>query len=487
MQEKFSNILLTNNMLWKVCHNHKTCVGSDVLNILKNIQGTLDFDISKKGKYYVAVGYNSFEYFIYIMLASRLGLKIILCDPKMLKTLLDHYHLNYTAVLSSHQLDTRGIPLLKIDINRSPSNTKKSSFFSKTQSEFIFFTSGTTDLPKLVVYKEKTLLGNARLVGHYLNIQKHDKCLCFFPTHYMYGFSTLMSTLLYSGEVILERSTITAQEIWLYLIRGDIKFLPLIRPFIEKLKPLIDAQEDVYFKDMIILNASDRVYQYNVKDALCIGGTFWNNFGQTESGPRIFALKINHNNMNTPGFYSRSGIVALGKPVDPAIHVSILNENGDECGVSEVGELNYQTPYCMEGYLDKQGNLFSKKYIASGDFVYKNEIGNVCWVGRKNEIIKINGIYTNIGLLHRYFDGIDEIKKSYFIFNDKEGLSVFWVRSKPCSDNEVENKIISLYKQQFPSYPRINRLIPVNEIPKTLSGKIKYSSLQNINVEINDA
>ena len=259
--------------------------------------------------------------------------------------------------------------------------------------------------------------------------------------------------------------------------------MPLLRSFVEELKPLIESQH-LYFENLTILNASDCIYQHHVHDILSICPAFWNNFGQTESGPRIFTLQINHRIMNQSALYSQSGVVALGKPVDPTIHIAILNEEGKECDTPEIGELYYQSPFRMEGYLDTDGSLISKNQIASGDLVYRNEDGNVCWVGRKNEIVKINGKYMNIGLLHQYFDSVDGVKKSYFIYDDKKGLFGFFVMDNLHSENDIKDKIISLYKQRFPTYPRICRLIAVEEIPSTLSGKTKYSSLRNMDFSL---
>lgn len=481
MLNKLSNLLF-NQSDWKLTFNQRTYTAEEIRLLVSELIDQININLIDADGYFIAIGFNSFEYVIYMMLASALGLRLILCDPKMLNTLLEHYQLSYAGVIASKKIHTKNIALIKIDWDKQNLSQNKALISSEKQAELIFFTSGTTSIPKLVVYKEKTLLENAKVVGKYLGIKSGNKALCLFPTHYMYGFSTVLSTILYSGEVILERSTITEQEIWSYLVNDRIHFLPLIRSFIEKLQLLID-REKRYFNDLTILNASDRIYQRHVKSALQICPVFRNNFGQTESGPRIFSLKIDARNVDDPACYSCSGVVALGVPVDPKIQISILNEDLEECDTPEIGELNYQTPFAMEGYLDFHGQLIQNDWMDSGDLVYRNESGNICWVGRKTETIKIDGKYTNIGLLHRYFDAIDGVKKSYFTFDEKVGLSAFFIRDRRFTDAEIENKIISLYKDRFPTYPRIKRLKSVNEIPTTISGKVKYSSLISTLIE----
>jgi acyl-coenzyme A synthetase/AMP-(fatty) acid ligase len=475
MLDKIAELLFKQTQ-WKLTFNQKSYTAQEIKVLLSGIIANIDVDLIQSDGYFIAVGFNAFEYILYIMLASVLGLKIILCDPKMLNTLLEYYQLHYVGIISSRKIDTKNIFFIKINFDDIPLVHRELSAPLLKQAELVFFTSGTTSTPKLVIYKERILLNNASVVGSYLDVKPGNKALCLFSTHYMYGFSTVFSMILYGGEVILERSTITAQEIWSYLVNDNIQFLPLIQSLVEKLKPLIEKEKG-YFKDLTILNASDRIYQAHIKDILKICPTFRNNFGQTESGPRIFSIKMDASNVDDLGCYSYSGVVALGVPVDSSIKISILNEELEKCKMLEVGELHYQTPFCMEGYLGKQGQLIKKSWIGSGDLVYQNENGNVCWVGRKTETIKIDGRYANIGLLHQYFDVIDGVKKSYFTYDEQVGLLGFFIRDKRFTDTEIKNKILSLYKDRFPTYPRIKQLKSVKEIPITISGKVKYSCL----------
>ncbi len=430
-----------------------------------------------KDKYYVAVGHNSFEFFVYVMLASKFGLKIILCDPKMLNILLTNYSLDYESVLSTKSIDSLHVQLKKVSL-KSRNHRGCFGVNEGSQAQIIFFTSGTTSLPKLVCYDEDALIRNALLVGRYLEIDETSKCLCMFPTNYMYGFSMLMCSVLRSGTVMLERSTLTAQEIWGYLKNENITVLPIIRSIIEKMRPLIQKNDD-FFKNLTILNASDRIYVENVEDILSICPRFWNNFGQTESAPRIFALVLEQADLKCLDKYSHNGVVALGRKVHPLINISIVNEYGIECKKGEIGELKYSTPFAMSGYLSRKGHLITHKVFSSGDLVYENEYGLICWVGRKNETVKIDGKYLNFGLLHKYFDRLNFLEKSYFVHDEDAGLSGYFVVDAKLQEQviKIEKTLLSIYRKQFPSYPRLQRVLLRDKLPTTLSGKVKISDL----------
>jgi acyl-CoA synthetase (AMP-forming)/AMP-acid ligase II len=292
----------------------------------------------------------------------------------------------------------------------------------------------------------------------------------------MYGFSTLMSTLLHSGEVILERSTITAQEIWAYLRNEKIAYLPLIRSFVQKLEPIIKTSNR-FFKNLMILNASDRLYKNHVDLILQICPSFRNNFGQTEAAPRIFSLEIHNETEEIENYFSKNAVVALGKIVDPKIQIQVRKEDGSDCKPGEVGALFYRSPYAMKGYLSPEGNLEKHDWICSGDLVYRNENEVIFWVGRKNEIIKIDGKYTNIGLMHKYFDSLEAVEKSYFVHDDELGLLGYFISSGIYTEEITKVIVRTHYRKQFPNYPRIDALYSVDQIPSTLSGKVKYSEL----------
>ncbi|MDI9682894.1 AMP-dependent synthetase, partial [Burkholderia cenocepacia] len=45
----------------------------------------------------IAVGFSGFDYFLFTLLASTLGCRIVLCDPKMLSAALRQYRLDALA------------------------------------------------------------------------------------------------------------------------------------------------------------------------------------------------------------------------------------------------------------------------------------------------------------------------------------------------------------------------------------------------------
>lgn len=481
MLNKFID-LIVNDSGWTVEHDGIRYKASKIKEIILTFHQQIISSGVKidAGKYIVAVGFSPFDYFIYTLYGSLLGLKVIFSDAKFLGKILD-YSIELNFIISTRKIDSKKNTVIYLDLDLANINDVSVDFDgikSNSEAEIIFQTSGTTSDPKLVVYRESRLLENAKLVGEYLMISKKDMVLCFFPTNYMYGFSMLMSTICKGGTIILERPTLSSEEIFQYLSRGGITYLPIIRKVIAELMSLIKAKnKPIYFPELTIINASDKIYVENVKDILTICPVFSNNFGQTESGPRIFSLKINKN--DDIDKYSYNDVIALGRPISKEISVFITNDH-HHCHDGEIGELSYCTPFSMAGYLDRHGKINAHSKIFSGDLVFQDKDGYVFWVGRKNQTTKLNGRLINISLIHKHIEKLNSIRKCYFVIDGKENIFGFVIVNKESKDSleKIKECIHVFYRQSFPTYPRINEIFFVDDIPCTETGKVMVSKLK---------
>ncbi|MCM2493800.1 AMP-dependent synthetase [Burkholderia glumae] len=434
----------------------------------------------------IAVGFSGFDYFLFTLLASALGCRVVLCDPKMLSAALRQYRLDALAVVAPRSIACHGLPVVVLDPALAEAEAPGDDGFAwpradVPRAQIVFMTSGTTSAPKLVVYDEAQLVENALAVGRYLEVRPGDGVLCMFPTHYMYGFSTIMSGLLAGATVWLERASLTAHEVLGYLGGGRIRFVPLIRSIAERVCDLAEATPGMRFDGIVVLNASDRIYAAQVRRLLALGACLWNNFGQTESGPRIFALPLTPADLPHVASYCFEGVLAPGRPIDPSICLSIVDAQGRPCAPGEPGHLLYRTPYAMQGYLQPDGSLRQFTTLESGDLVFRRDDGVVFWVGRRDETVKCNGRLINVSLLHQHFDAFDDIAKSYFLADPQTGaLTVFVVPGRVPAGTEVDfkSRILSRYRAAFPLYPRIADVLFVDDLPVTSTGKISLRLLR---------
>ncbi|WP_042303838.1 class I adenylate-forming enzyme family protein [Paraburkholderia kururiensis] len=484
---KFTS-LLARDARWQIVLHGARLTAEDLrtrLRAARRALGRLEPHLLGRGCL-IAVGFSGFDYFLFTLLASTLGCRIVLCDPKMLSAALRQYRLDALAVVATRSIACDGLPVVVLDpamadADASEADARVWTEVDAPRAQIVFMTSGTTSAPKLVVYDEAQLVENARAVGRYLGVQPGDGVLCMFPTHYMYGFSTMMNGLLAGATVWMERASLTAHEVLGYLSSGQMRFVPLIRSIAERVCDLAEATPGMRFDGIVVLNASDRIYAAQVRRLLALGACMWNNFGQTESGPRIFALPLTPDDLPRVDSYCFEGVLAPGRPIDPRIELSIIDAQGRPCAPGEPGHLLYRTPYAMHGYLLPDGSLRRFTTLESGDVVFRRDDGVVFWVGRRDETVKCNGRLINVSLLHEHFDAFDDIEKSYFLADPQTGaLTVFVVPGLTQAGAEVDFKarILSRYRAAFPLYPRIADVLFVDDLPVTSTGKISLRLLR---------
>jgi acyl-coenzyme A synthetase/AMP-(fatty) acid ligase len=480
--EKFSNLFKHNNR-WRVRFNNIEYMARDILHILFGNMKSWECNATSlnKEKYILVVGENSFHYLLFIFLASCFNLKIIITNHKQSSFFDKQNFEDIEYIISTRKITSSNKKLLLMDINLDLKDESFQIDLSKIkdkQAEIVFCTSGTTGDFKMAMYYEHKLYQNAKIVGDYMEISKNENCLCMFHLGYMYGFSVTMSVLIKGGFVILERSTLMPSAIIEYLVKDSITLLPIIGKIVDELIPHV--QKDMFFPELKIINASDKIYVSHVEKIFKLAPIFWNNMGQTEAGPRLFSLKILKN--DDIERYSYNGVIALGMPVNDGIKIAVKNESGADCQDGEIGELFYKTKFGMENYLNFK-NDSDDKWRSSGDIVCKKDNGIVYWIGRKSQLIKCNGVFINPNLLHVFFEKLPFVASCFFVSDDTSNkiYGFFVIRKKTCTDKDsILTQINKHYINNFPLYPRIDKIIFLSDFPKTESGKIHIQELKEL-------
>jgi acyl-CoA synthetase (AMP-forming)/AMP-acid ligase II len=113
--------------------------------------------------------------------------------------------------------------------------------------------------------------------------------------------------------------------------------------------------------------------------------TVSNSYGMTEAGPAYIVM---------PKDEVTRRIGSVGKPIPP-MEIKIVDDDGNECRVREVGELLTRLPgYQREYYKDADATATtwtSDGWLRSGDLGYLDEDGFLYLVGRKKDLIVRGG------------------------------------------------------------------------------------------------
>jgi len=225
---------------------------------------------------------------------------------------------------------------------------------------------------------------------------------------------------------------------------------------------------------LILLNASDRLLQSQALEVMPWATAFWNNLGQTESGPRIFALELKQ--FNELSEICHNNTVSVGYPVDTSIEVKLVNKKSD----SGIGNLYYKTPFKMLGYLLDNGTIQEAElYSDSGDLFRQDSQGRWHWITRSSHVIKVNGELVPLTSLTNKILNFKAVSGVGYITNKKGELCTF-VESSDV--NEALHSELTLLMTNTLRGKR-SKVSLVPKLPRTENGKLDLSELRQRSLE----
>ena len=347
----------------------------------------------------------------------------------------------------------------------------------------MYFSSGTTGNPKLVVHNSGYALAHLITAKPWHNV-KSDGGIHFTIADTGWGKAVWGK---YYGQWAMEACVFTydfdrfsGKEILSLIGKYGITTLCCPPTMYRML-----MQEDVDSYDLFSL-----VYSTTAGEALNpdlfdfwkehTGLTIYEGFGQTET-PLTIANLIN----STP----RSG--SMGKPV-PMYQVAILNEDGEECGTGQTGEICIKVdpvpPGIMVGYYnnpEKTAEAMHDGWYHTGDTAWRDEDGYFWYVGRNDDVIKSNGYRIGPFEIESVLLDHDAVRE-VAVTGVPDPLRGFAVKAtvvlsdafKPfMASEELKNQLTKelqtwVKNQTAPyKYPRI--IDYVDALPRTVNGKIR--------------
>lgn len=176
---------------------------------------------------------------------------------------------------------------------------------------------------------------------------------------------------------------------------------------------------------------------------------------------------------------------SIGRECVGTDSIKLLDENGNEVGIGEVGELYSRGPMMFEEYYklpEKTKESFRGEYFSAGDMAKKDEEGYFFLVDRKANMIITGGE-------HVYPSEVEEVISQHpkvfdvaviGIPHDKWGEAVKAVVIPKDGEEPQEKDIIEFCKDKMAGYkkPKSVDFIKADEMPRTTTGKILHRELR---------
>lgn len=184
------------------------------------------------------------------------------------------------------------------------------------------------------------------------------------------------------------------------------------------------------------------------------------------------------------------GVSDIGNAI-PTLKVYLMNEER-LCGIGEVGEICVTGEGLARGYL-KQKEMTDKKFVKnpfgegrmyrSGDLGRWNEDGNIEYLGRMDEQVKVRGFRIELGDIERHLREIDGIDDCAVISkkdeNGEVSICAYLVSKQELEIVEVKQKL----SETVPSYMLPAYMMQIESLPLTVNGKLDKKNLPEIKVQ----
>lgn len=350
----------------------------------------------------------------------------------------------------------------------------------------LYFTSGTTGYPKMVIHDHTYALAHIQTAKHWHNVDPDGVHLTISDTGWakaawgkMYG-QLIMGTcvFVYDFDKFIPENMLSVMQ--KYKITTFCAPPTMFRFFIKAGLENYDLSSLKYCTiagEALNPEVYNRWLQYT-------GIKLMEGFGQTESTLMLANLK---------GMTPKPG--SMGKPT-PLYDIVLVDADGDPVPVGETGEI------CVRGsYTDKRG-LFRGYYRSeentreawydglyhTGDTAWQDEDGYYWYVGRNDDVIKASGyrigpfeiesvLIAHPAVLECAVTGAPHPIRGMVV-----KATIVLAKGYTASEELVKELQDHVKKTTAPyKYPRIVEF--VNELPKTISGKIKRGEIRKRDIE----
>ncbi len=173
----------------------------------------------------------------------------------------------------------------------------------------------------------------------------------------------------------------------------------------------------------------------------------------------------------------------IGKPV-PGKEVKIVDEDGEEVPIGEVGEIVTRGSHIMKGYHndpEATRERIKDGWLHTGDLARRDEDGYIYIVGRTQDRINVGGLMVYVSEVEDVLHGHPKIKEVAVVSapDPKRGEKVKAVIALKEGTKATEKEIIDYCRERMADY-KVPKEVEFREsLPKTRTGKIARGELAN--------
>jgi amino acid adenylation domain-containing protein len=340
----------------------------------------------------------------------------------------------------------------------------------------IIYTSGSTGLPKGVTVSHANLWAGMRSVTAYLEITSEDRIAALLPFSFDYGLNQLLCAVGTGACLVVERSPVPARIVRT-LAAQRVSVLAAVPPLWLQLLAADSFRSTPLRSLRVMTNSGGKLPTEAVRDlrrcqpavSLVLMYGLTEAFRSTYLPPDRVDRK--------PG--------SIGQAI-PGAEILVLDDDLAPCAAGQVGELVHRGPTVSLGYWDDPeatarmfrpnplrppGAPDAERVVFSGDLAYRDEEGDLFFVGRSDGLIKTLGYRVSPDEVVEVLHASGQIIEAVVTSEPDEVRGARIVAYVVLRTDGSLERLEAFTAEELPRYMRPARVEARERLPRTTSGK----------------
>ena len=368
-------------------------------------------------------------------------------------------------------------------------DTEEYSSYSKNASKipvdpssiaYAIYTSGTTGNPKGAMISHASLhnyISSSR--DFYVNESRSNFPL-FTSVSFDLTITSIFTPLATGNSVIIYNDEEVTERIKRIFYDGHVDIIKLTPSHLSLLNTLFEGSENFQI-DRLILGGErlDNTLCQETQERLGAHIDIYNEYGPTECTVGCTIHKYQKD--------EEKSTVSIGKPFWNT-ECYILNDSMQLVPKGGIGEMYIGGIQLANGYLNRPelsdtkfvNNPFSSKeeskLYKTGDLARWSSNGDLEFLGRKDEQVKINGYRVELGELESVLSQLKEVENAVIhnlITKEKDIFVAYYTSEEELQESYLKNHLLGYFSKSI--IP--NSFVHLESIPLTVNGKVDYRQL----------
>lgn len=365
----------------------------------------------------------------------------------------------------------RQFPMLAMDSFHGQSGELAPLDQDEEAVSVILFTSGSSGLPKAIPLSNKQVANNALSTARVLGIDSNDRLLITTPLYTTSSLIHLLTMQAVGASIMVERGFLFGNSVVSALEQHRCTGFGGVPANFIRLAPVtaqISAPQSLRF----LMNSGEHLPVPTLKSLRANWPTVQIicAYGLTEVAGRLCILDPSKVD-SKPG--------SVGQPL-PGMTIKIVDEHGIEVGPGMPGQVYVSGPNLMSGYLNNatENQALTSMGFATGDFGRKDQDGDLFLEGRRDDLVKVGGEKVSMLAIESAACSLPVISECAAIATQDTRMgTVPWLYYVTAQIGDIGNELKAHLRTTLPSNHVPVRLVRLDKLPRTSSGKIARKKL----------